>query len=286
VAAYDQVIFQVVREAEADLEKRLNSDVMYFNSEIRMNLFAWFREIVERLARRLEKKDALAIFLTTPGGQQAVEKLVEVTRHHYNLMYFVVPVATMSSGTIFCLSGDKIYMDYSSSLGPVDPKAPDREGKYLVTALVHLDKIREIIDKSANNTITPVEFEWLMRQDLAMLRFYEQARDLSVALLKRWLVQYKFKDWLTRSGHQFRDLPSGRGREGGRLERQVLHGRVRQVLPHIARRLSGLQQRRQLRAPPLRCCVDGCRPLWEPCGRRVLGARQAPSTRTLPIKME
>jgi hypothetical protein len=30
-----------------------------------------------------------------------------------------------------------------------------------------------------------------------MLRFYEQARDLSIALLKKWLVQYKFKDWLT-----------------------------------------------------------------------------------------
>jgi len=30
-----------------------------------------------------------------------------------------------------------------------------------------------------------------------MLRFYEQARDLSVALLEKWLVQYKFKDWLT-----------------------------------------------------------------------------------------
>jgi hypothetical protein len=34
-----------------------------------------------------------------------------------------------------------------------------------------------------------------MRQDLAMLRFYEQARDLSIALLEKWLVQYKFKDW-------------------------------------------------------------------------------------------
>jgi hypothetical protein len=40
VAAYDEVIFQVVREAATDFEKRLNSDVMYFNSEIRMNSFS------------------------------------------------------------------------------------------------------------------------------------------------------------------------------------------------------------------------------------------------------
>ena len=28
-----------------------------------------------------------------------------------------------------------------------------------------------------------------------MLRYYEQARDLSIVLLERWPVQYKFKDW-------------------------------------------------------------------------------------------
>ena len=28
-----------------------------------------------------------------------------------------------------------------------------------------------------------------------MLRFYEQARDLSMTLLEQWLVKYKFKDW-------------------------------------------------------------------------------------------
>jgi hypothetical protein len=31
------------------------------------------------------------------------------------------------------------------------------------------------------------------------LRRYEQARDLSISLLKDWLVKYKFKDWKTHS---------------------------------------------------------------------------------------
>jgi hypothetical protein len=197
VAVYDDIIFKVVRDAEADLERRLEADVMYFNSEIRMNIFAWFREIIEKLDQRSDR-DALAIFLTTTGGQaEVVEKLVEVVRRHYGLVYFVVPVAAMSAGTIFCMSGDKIFMDYSSSLGPIDPQVPDREGKFLIPALGHLDKVKEIIEKSRANTITPVEFQWLLNQDLAMLRFYEQARDLSIALLEKWLVQYKFKDWLT-----------------------------------------------------------------------------------------
>jgi len=198
VAVYDDLIFGVVREAEVDLETRLSANIVYVNAEIRMNLFSWFREVIEKMAAHSEKKDAVAIFLTTPGGQaEAAEKLVEVVRHHYKLVHFVVPVAAMSAGTIFCMSGDKIYMDYSSSLGPIDPQVPDREGKFLVPALGHLDKLNELIEKSRNNTITPVEFQWLMNQDLAMLRFYEQARDLSSALLEKWLVQYKFKDWVT-----------------------------------------------------------------------------------------
>jgi membrane-bound ClpP family serine protease len=142
MAIYDDIILKVAREAEGELEDKLGSDVMYFNSEIRLNIFSWFRDVVEKLAHRNDKKGALTICLTTTGGQaEAVEKLVEVVRHHYGLVYFVVPLAAMSAGTIFCMSGDKIYMDYSSSLGPIDPQVPDREGKFLVPALGHLDNI-------------------------------------------------------------------------------------------------------------------------------------------------
>lgn len=193
MASYDDTIFQIVREAEADLERRLSANILYFNSEIRMNIFPWFREIIEAIARDPAKLDAIAIVLTTPGGEvEAVEKLVEVTRHHFKFLYCIIPVAAMSAGTIFSLAADKIYMDYSSSLGPIDPQVPDREGRFLVPALGYLDKVNEIIEKSRLNTITAVEFEWAMMQDLAMLQLYDQARNLSVALLEKWLVQYMF----------------------------------------------------------------------------------------------
>ena len=202
MAVYEDITFNIVREAEEDLERMLAANILYFLGEIRMNIFQWFRDIVEKLSRSQNKQDAIAIVLTTPGGQaEAVEKLVEVARQHFNLLYCVIPVAAMSAGTILSMAADKIYMDYSSSLGPIDPQVVDREGRFLVPALGHLDKVNEIIEKSRNNTITPVEFEWLMKQDLAMLRYYEQARDLSVALLEKWLVQYKFKDWSTHRTH-------------------------------------------------------------------------------------
>jgi hypothetical protein len=77
------------------------------------------------------------------------------------------------------------------------PGREHREDKYLVPALGYLDKVEELIQKSANKKISPGELAILVKQDLAMLRFYEQARDLSIALIKKWLVQYKFKNWKT-----------------------------------------------------------------------------------------
>jgi len=169
---------------------------MYFYGEIRAGMVNVFRNFIESLASHRKKRDILAICLTTPGGEaEAVEKMVDIARHHYAKLYFIVPGAAFSAGTIFCMSGDKIFMDYSSSLGPIDPQVPDKEGKFLVPALGYLDKVQELVDKSAQNIISPGELAILIRQDLAMLRFYEQARDLSTALLKLWLVSYKFKDW-------------------------------------------------------------------------------------------
>lgn len=137
----------------------------------------------------------ICIILATPGGVvEAVEKMVEVTRHHFSEVIFVVPTAAMSAGTIFCMSGDKIFMDYTSSLGPIDPQVPLESGG-LVPALGYIDKVNELIDRSNNGTLTDAELLMLQRLDLATLRRYEQARDLSVSLLKQWLVKYKFKDW-------------------------------------------------------------------------------------------
>ena len=84
-------------------------------------------------------------------------------------------------------------MDYSSSLGPIDPQVYN--GTNWVPALGYLDKVEELIDKSLKGSLTQAELVMLTQQDLAMLRSYEQARDLTIALLKEWLVKYKFKNW-------------------------------------------------------------------------------------------
>ena len=192
----DRAILSMINQAEVEIEQRLDCDILYYYGELRQGYVPFYRDSVEALAKRSDARRAIGICLTTPGGEvEAVEQMAEITRYNYQKVYFIVPRLAMSAGTIFCMSGDKIYMDYSASLGPIDPQVPDKEDKVLLPALGYLDKVNELVEKSANNTITPAEFALLEKQDLAMLRYYEQARDLSKALLKKWLVKYKFANW-------------------------------------------------------------------------------------------
>ncbi len=67
----------------------------------------------------------------------------------------------------------------------------------LVPALGYLDKVNELIEKDRQGRLTNAEFLILQSQDLATLRSYEQAKQLSITLLKDYLVKYKFADWAT-----------------------------------------------------------------------------------------
>jgi len=181
--------------------QKFKADVFSFVGGIRPEYISSFRTYMENLAERDDKSENLVFFLYTPGGvAEVVEKMVDIIRHYYKEVWFVVPDMAMSAGTILCMSGDKIYMDYSSSLGPIDPQIPNSDGQ-LVPALGYLDQVERMIEKSGAGTLTDAEFAILQNQDLATLRRYEQARDLSISLLKDWLVRYKFKDWDTHSSN-------------------------------------------------------------------------------------
>ena len=190
----DQEIKKLARQRLLELEKRFDSDVVYFYGFIYQAIDRYFRDFIEKLRSEGKTRKRLTIVLNTPGGNtETTEKLVLITRHHYKEIFFVVPEYAMSAGTVWCMSGDKIYMDYSSSLGPIDPQV-ETEKKY-VPALGYLDKVQELIDKSKEEELTQAEFVMLRELDLAELRSYEQARDLTISLLEDWLVKYKFKNW-------------------------------------------------------------------------------------------
>ncbi len=194
----DKIIGEHLKSTRAHLELSFDADVLAYYGDIATGYMTWFRQCLEKMGSDGRvRKSKLVVVLNTSGGEvEAVERMVEMQRHFYSEVYFVIPHLAMSAGTIYCMSGDKIYMDYSSSLGPIDPQVQNKDGKW-VPALGYLDKFEDILTKAKDGTITNVEYAIAQNQDMAELRRYEQARDLSVTLLKQWLTTYKFKDWLT-----------------------------------------------------------------------------------------
>lgn len=185
----------MLNKALLQIENTLSCDVLCYFGPIMDGNENMMLQIVEDLANDDNKKEQLAILLTTTGGSAvAVERYVNIIRKHYNKVIFIVPDYAYSAGTIFCMSGDEIWMDYSSVLGPIDPQVPNKEGRF-VPALGYLDKVNELIEKAKRNQLTQAEFLILKDFDLAELRQYEQAKELTVSLLKKWLVKYKFKNW-------------------------------------------------------------------------------------------
>lgn len=177
------------------LEQHLNADVLVYYGPIGNLNENVFLKIVEELAQTTNRHETLYIVLTTTGGSAiAVERYVNIIRYHYKEVHFIVPDYAYSAGTIFCMSGDSILMDYFSVLGPIDPQVQNKDGKW-VAALGYLDKVNEYIEKAKVGTLSNVEFAILKDFDLAELRSFEQARDLTIDLLKKWLVKYKFKNW-------------------------------------------------------------------------------------------
>lgn len=176
-----------------EIEEAFGADCLLFHGQIHPARLAVFGKAIQELH---STKQRLLIILQTPGGSAEVtEKLVEIIRYFYQEVYFIVPRYAMSAGSIFCMSGDKIFMDYESSLGPIDPQVYN--GKDFVPAQGYLDFYEKLVAKSSNGSISPGELQKLISTDLADLSRYEQAKNLTVTLLKKWLVQYKFKNWDT-----------------------------------------------------------------------------------------
>lgn len=138
------------------------------------------------------------VILETDGGYiEVVQRIAEILRHHFDRIEFLVPNYAMSAGTVLVMSGDAIHMDYFSILGPIDPQVGGGRGVQ-IPALGYLVQHERLLKKADEGELNTAELAFLIEKfDPAELYRYEQARELSISLLKEWLVKYKFKDWTT-----------------------------------------------------------------------------------------
>jgi len=172
------------------IEKLTNKDALTIYGQIMSGVDIRVRIAIEGLRKR---KDTLLVILHTNGGiVEEVQNIVQIIRHHYKYIHFLVPVCAMSAGTVLVMSGDKIYMDYFSRLGPIDPQIQTQSG--IVPALSYLRQYERLIEKSQKGELTTAEYILLNKLDLAQLHQLELAANLSVSLIEDWLTRYKFKD--------------------------------------------------------------------------------------------
>lgn len=180
-----------LEELREEIEKWSDADMLALIGGIQAGVDHKVRGALEPIASR---RGRLAILLHTAGGVvEIAERMVNVIRHFYSEVIFIVPDRALSAGTVFAMSGDAIMMDFFSCLGPIDPQV--ERDKKLVPALSYLTQYDRLIQKATNGTLTNAEFAILSKFDLAELHQYEMAKDLSVSLLVKWLATYKFKDW-------------------------------------------------------------------------------------------
>ncbi len=191
-----------MRPVDKHIQSQLTERLDLIGTALNANVVAVVSPILSGLEDRLraaldaltDKKDSVAVILDTLGGVvEVVERMAIALRHAYGDVTVIVPDRAMSAGTIFALSADRIMMDYLSCLGPVDPQI-ERDGK-LVPALSYLNQFERLNEKARDGLLTTAEFALLEKLDLGELYQFEQARELSIELLIKWLSKYKFKDW-------------------------------------------------------------------------------------------
>jgi len=191
---------------DGELETRLKALEDQFNADVIacvLPMLAPFDDIIrEKMDDLPDKRPNLLVVLETDGGSiEITERIADVFRHHYKgEVSFVIPNFAMSAGTILVMSGDRILMDYYSILGPIDPQIMGPQGAFL-PGLGYIEKFNQLIAKSKSGNLTGAELAFLLDKfDPAHLHWIEQAREHGVDLLKKWLVEYKFKNWKKTEG--------------------------------------------------------------------------------------
>jgi len=198
----DDYIAAILGNKNRELAKHLGADVVGIRSPIAIGLEEIIRHEIEGLHEGQEgsrRSRKLCVMIETNGGHiEVVERIYNVFRKYYAYVSFVVPNYAYSAGTVLVLSGDEIYMDYYSILGPIDPQYETPDGRFL-PGLGYLQKFEELMDR-VNQATDPgkvrAELAYLLSKfDPATLFWLEQAKSHSIALLEEWLPRHKFRHW-------------------------------------------------------------------------------------------
>jgi len=126
----DGFVEQQLDERILAIEKAFDADALCIVGTLLYGIDDLIRVMIEALRVRNQQRDRLVVLLTTDGGYlEPVHRIVDTIRHHYGHVGFIIPNHAFSAGTVLAMSGDDIYMDYYSRLGPIDPQVQSARGR-------------------------------------------------------------------------------------------------------------------------------------------------------------
>lgn len=159
-----------------------------------------FSEMVDLVEKERKEVD---ILLATPGGSgEQTNLFVEALRPRFESVEFLIPYKAMSAGTLWALSGNKVWMDSRAFLGPIDPQVPAKDGTTWVPAQALLALLGKIQTEGQAQLAKGLQPQWtqiqlLQHMDQKQLGAAISASKYVTTMAAQYLARYKFADWTT-----------------------------------------------------------------------------------------
>lgn len=129
----------------------------------------------------------LAVILHTPGGDvRAAEQIISYIHSKFKKVTAIVPVISMSAGSMFALSCDEIIISRAGQLGPTDPQIRTPQGFFSVKDVIdQFDLARHSIIK--NPTEAHVWAPILQSYSPALHRYATRVEAYANTKIREWL---------------------------------------------------------------------------------------------------
>lgn len=159
-----------------------------------------FLEMVNSVPQAEKKID---IFLATRGGSaHQISRFVNCLRSRFEEIDFIIPSFCMSAGTLFALSGNRIWMTSRACLGPIDPQIPTKDGRFVPAQALLL--LLDNLQKSGNDALKNNQnIPWTAVRIIDSIDKKEIADAMtasaySIQMATLFLLNYKLKNWQVR----------------------------------------------------------------------------------------
>jgi hypothetical protein len=162
-----------------------------------------FAEMVGKVDKSQTGVDVLLV--TNGGSGYQVSRFVNALRSRFDSVEFLLPSFCMSAGTLFALSGDRIWMTERACLGPIDPQVPSKDGRLIPAQglLLLIEKLQKDGQEALDNK-QPVPWTAVRivdSMDKKELGEAISASEYSKNMATEFLNTYKLKSWVVHTAN-------------------------------------------------------------------------------------